>query len=243
MSYCTKCGSPLSFVQQYNQWYCQTCRQYQPGPVVPAGPATEQVQQQVPVMAVGGAWFQEAYRIRKKVMALTNQYWIEDPQGRVLGFSKQKAFKLKEDIRIYTDQTMGSELFRIQQQQIVDTWGTFAVLDSATGGPLGYVRRKALASSFLRDEWELYDASRQLIGGIHESTGRGLARKYLPGGGLIPEKTTLELQGQPVAEINQKFKVVGDIWEVRCTSVPPNFDRRVLLSLAILMGMIERRHK
>ena len=38
----------------------------------------------------------------KKVLALTNKYWIEDSQGNVLGFSKQKMFKLKEDIRIYT---------------------------------------------------------------------------------------------------------------------------------------------
>ncbi|MDI6887216.1 MAG: hypothetical protein QMC98_01060 [Candidatus Thermoplasmatota archaeon] len=54
---------------------------------------------------------------------------------------------------------------------------------------------------------------------------------------------TLELQGRPVAEINQKFKIIGDIWEVNCRAVPPDFDRRVLIACMLLMAMIERKHK
>jgi len=80
-------------------------------------------------------------RLCKKVLALTNRYWIEDSQGNVLGFSKQKMFKLKEDIRIYTDEKMRDELFRIKQTQIVDVWGKFAVIDSKTNEILGYLKR------------------------------------------------------------------------------------------------------
>lgn len=54
---------------------------------------------------------------------------------------------------------------------------------------------------------------------------------------------TLTLKGQPVGEINQKFKIVGDIWEVNILNMPSDFDRRVLLGGALLMAMIERRHK
>ena len=70
-----------------------------------------------------------------------------------------------------------------------------------------------------------------------------LARKYLPGGGLIPEKMHLEMNGQILADINQEFKIIGDIWTMNCQMVPSNFDRRVLLACILLMGMIERRHK
>ena len=108
---------------------------------------------------------------------------------------------------------------------------------------LGYIRRRALTSSFVADEWEMRDAYNNLIGEIKESTGRGLARKYVPGGALIPEKLTMTLMGQPVAYINQQFKIIGDIWEIQCQALPASFDRRVFLSGVILMGMIERARK
>jgi hypothetical protein len=237
-------------VKQYGQWYCHSCKKYQTPRVQPAGPAqpAQQARQQAPraaaaPMAVNPIWSQNFYRIRKKVLTVWNKYWIEDHSKNILGFSKQKMFKLKEDIRIYTDEKMHTELFSIKQQQILDIWGTFAVVDSNTNAHLGYIKRKALASSFVRDEYELYDVNNQLIGGIYEDTGTGLARKYIPGGSLIPEEMTIVLQGQPVARINQKFKIIGDIWELNCVNVPQYLDRRVLLACLIMMGMIERQRK
>ena len=122
-------------------------------------------------------------------------------------------------------------------------WGKFDVIDSDTNSPVGYFRRKALKSGFISDEWEIYDKNNQIIGRLAERTSRGLARKYVPGGKLIPEKVTMELNGQPVVQINQKFKIVGDIWDIQCQSLPEQFDRRVVLASAILMAMIERQRK
>jgi len=198
---------------------------------------------QPPPAQPSSIWYQNYYRIRKKVLTVGNKYWIEDYNGRILGFSKQKLFKLKEDIRIYSDESMSRELFRIGQQQIMDMWGNFAVIDSYTNSILGYIKRKALMSGFIKDEWDIFNAANQQVGRIYESTGGGLARKYLPGGKLIPEKTTLEIYGRPVAEINQKFQIIGDIWELNCQYVPPELDRRILLSCILLMGMIERGRK
>ena len=194
------------------------------------------------MQSVSDIWKQDSYRIRKKTLTIGNKYWIEDAKGRILGFSKQKLFKLKEDIRIYSDESLSQELFSIKQQQIMDMWGKFAVVDSSNMH-LGYIRRKALMSGFIRDEWEVYDANEQLIGGIYESMGRGLARKFVPGGKLIPEKMIFKLDGKDVAKIDQKFKTIGDIWTLQCLNLPENFDRRVLLSCLILMGMIERARK
>ena len=188
-------------------------------------------------------WNQDFYRIRKKSLTVGNKYWIEDRDGSVLGFCKQKLLKLKEDIRVYSDENMSSELFSIKQQQIADAWGKFAVVDPSTDYHLGYFKRKGLMSGFVKDEWDIYDADEQPIGKISESSGRGLARKYIPGGGLIPETITLEIRGEPVAEIKQKFKIIGDIWEVDCQNVPSDLDRRVLLSCILLIGTIERGRK
>ncbi|UCD92660.1 MAG: hypothetical protein JSV43_01700 [Methanobacteriota archaeon] len=220
----------------------------QPAPEVQIQPQQPQIQVQEATIqptqpTANPIWYQNTYRIRKKVLTVGNKYWIEDDKGNMLGFSKQKLFKLKEDIRIYTDEKMGTELFRIKQEQILDLWGSYAVIDSQTNQKLGTIKRGALSSAFVRDEWEVYDPYGRLVGGIYEETGRGLARKYVSGGSLIPEKMSFFLQGQPVARINQKFKIIGDIWHLYCDRVPPHFDRRVLLACLLLMGMIERDRK
>lgn len=240
--YCTNCGAEIVEVTQF----CTECgAKVDQQPVAQVAPPPSQVvsQPQQVQSPIYGIWFQNFYRIRKKVLALTNKYWIEDYNGNLLGFCKQKMFKLKEDIGIFTDESEGQELFRISQEQVMDVWGTFAVLDSATGMKLGYIKRR-LMSAVGRDQWEIYNMNDQLIGGIYEkSLGRALARKYVPGGGLVPEKMTIELNGQPIAEVDQQFKIIGDIWEMKCQQVPPNFDRRVLLSTMLLMGTIERDRK
>ena len=188
-------------------------------------------------------WYGNYYRIRKKVIAIANQYWIEDGHGTNLGFSRQKIIRIKEDIRIFADDSMTTELFRIRQEQVMDMWGTFAVIDSATNTVIGKLRRQALTSGVFKDEYLLLDANGNVIGRVAERGGRGLARKYLPGGSLVPEQLVVEFYGRQVAEIKQQFKVIGDIWEVDCSQVPPQFDRRTLISSMLLMGMIERDRK
>lgn len=186
-------------------------------------------------------WNQPFYRVRKKVMALAGKYWIEDHTGNQLGFSKQKIMRLKEDIRVFSDDKMNYELFQIRQQQIVDTWGTYHVIDSPTGAVVGQLKRKGM-KSVVADEYHLLDAQGNPYGRIYEESGKSMMRKFLPGGGLIPQKIWLEVQGQQIAQIEQKFKMVGDIWEVNCQGVPPQFDRRVLLSAMLIMAMIERKN-
>lgn len=232
MVWCPNCGQQLPDDAKF----CSKCAK----PIALGGPQGTMVASQVAPQS--SLWFQNFYRIRKKVVAITNQYWIEDGQGKNLGYTKQKLVRIKEDIRIYSDDSMAQEVFRIKQEQVMDMWGTFAIVDSATNTVVGKLRRSAL-SQVGKDEYLLLDFMGQQVGRVAESSGRGLARKYLPGGSLVPEHVFVEFNGQQVAEIKQQFKVIGDIWEVDCSRVPRQFDRRTLLATMILMGMIERDRK
>lgn len=233
MANCPKCGVQLP----EDARFCSSCASPISSASNPTTGAPALPQKQSPI------WYQNYYRIRKKVVAIANQYWIEDQQGNSLGYTKQKLLKLKEDIRIYTDESMNTELFRLQQQQIMDMWGTFAIIDSATNICVGKLKRQAISSGLVKDEYLLLDPNGQQVGRVVESTGRGLARKWIPGGGLIPEHVAVEFNGQEVAQIRQQFKIIGDIWEVDCSRVPAQFDRRTLLGCMIMMGMIERARK
>ena len=190
----------------------------------------------------GNIWLQNQYRIRKKVVALTNQYWIEDWGGKELGYSRQKLLRIKEDIRIFTNESMSTELFRIQQDNLMDGWGMFSIIDSPSNQVVGKLRRN-FASNYVWDEYQLLDSTGKQFGRVAERAGRGLARKFVPFGGLVPEHMCLEVNGQQVCEIKQQFKIVGDIWEVDLSSMPNYLDRRIILAAMLMMGMVERERK
>ena len=61
------------------------------------------------------------YIIRKKVFKLLGAaFHVYDEAGNLIMYSRQKAFKLKEDIRLYSDETMKVELLTITARQVVD---------------------------------------------------------------------------------------------------------------------------
>jgi len=185
-------------------------------------------------------WRKNDFIIRKKTMTIGNKYYIEDTEGNILGFCKQKILKLKEDIRIFSDSSEKNELFRIKQKQILDVEGNFAVIDSYTGEEIGYIKRSWL-KSFFKHTWEIYDNNKNEIGKITEKSAWLNFARHLPYvGPLVPFKMVMSLNDKQIGTINQKVKIIGDIWEMHCDEVPKDFDRRVLASCILLMGLIER---
>ena len=98
-------------------------------------------------------YHQSQYIIRRKVLKIFGAaFHIYDMAGNLAFYSKQKAFKLKEDIRIYGDQAMTSELLCIKARGVIDLGMTYDVIDSTTQQVVGSLRRKGL-KSILRDSW------------------------------------------------------------------------------------------
>lgn len=101
-----------------------------------------------------------------------------------IGFIKMKALKLREDVRLYTDNTLQHEVMRIQARKIIDFGATYDVSDSTNGQSIISLQRKGLRSTFVRDYWNMFDAQGQKVGYIQEtSSGLAIARRYL---GIIP---------------------------------------------------------
>lgn len=83
----------------------------------------------------------EQYTVRRKVFKFFGAaFHVYDPAGRIVGYCKQKAFKLREDIRIYTDESCTSELIVIKARSIIDFSSTYDVtLPDGTSLPQGAV--------------------------------------------------------------------------------------------------------
>ncbi|HEY0428001.1 MAG TPA: hypothetical protein VGC76_09485 [Pyrinomonadaceae bacterium] len=101
-----------------------------------------------------------------KLLALASQIRITDAGGQMLGYVKQKMFKLKEDIQVFSDDTQTTQLFGIKADRIIDFSAKYNFTDR-NGAPLGSIRRRGMRSIW-KAHYEIYDARENLIMEIHE---------------------------------------------------------------------------
>lgn len=184
------------------------------------------------------------YTLRKKLLTLFGaKFHIFDEQGELVLYSKMKAFRLKEDIRLYADQTMQQELLTIRARQIIDLGATYDVVDAVANESVGSLKRKAI-KSFVRDEWIILDPQHNPIGLIREDSG-GLAfvRRFIDFAALfLPQKFEAFVGDRCVATYKQNYnpfikKLAIDF----AGDVDGQLDRRLGLAAALLLGAIEGR--
>ena len=185
------------------------------------------------------AFTHESYLVRRKILKLFGAaFHIYDPNGRVVFYSKMKAFKLKEDIRLYTGEDMQTEVLTILARQIIDFSAAYDVIDPATNTKVGVLKRKGL-KSILKDEWIIMDAEDKEIGFIKEDSALlALIRRFLTN--LIPQTYYGELEGEKVCLFKQNFnpfvmKINLDFSMDRKGLL----DRRLGIAAAVLLCAIE----
>lgn len=181
------------------------------------------------------------YLIRRKVFKLFGgAFHVYDPAGQVVLFASMKAFKLKEDIRLYANEDMHAELLLIQARRVLDISAEYDVTDSQTGAKIGVLKRKGL-KSMVRDEWIVMDPMDQQIGAIREdSTAMALIRRFIPFANLIPQQYDGEIRGTPVCTFKQNFNpFVMKISLDFSADVNRLLDRRLGLAAAVLLCAIE----
>ena len=181
------------------------------------------------------------YLIRQKIFKLFGAaFHIFDPSGNVAFYSKQKAFKLKEDIRIYTGEDMNTEVLTIKTDQILDIGATYQVYDPQQGGVhVGSLRRKGL-KSIIRDEWVFLNAAGQEIGLIQEdSTALALLRRFYLGW-LLPQQYNGSIKNIPVFNFKRNFNpFVSKVDLDYSMDHQGVLDRRIGIAAAVLLVAIE----
>ena len=190
---------------------------------------------------MGESFGQSEYMIRRKVLTIFGaKFHVYDSQGKIVLFSKQKAFKLKEDIRVFSDESESEERLVIKAREIVDFSAAYDVIDGASGSKIGALRRKGW-SSIIRDSWEYLDNGDKPIGKIEEdSMGLALVRRFLSN--LIPQSFRATVDGKRVALYKQKFNPF--VYKLRVILEEGSreaIDPRMVLAGGILLAAIEGR--
>ena len=179
------------------------------------------------------------YLLKRQVFALAGKFRVYDPAENLVLYSEQKMFRLREDIRIYSDESKSQEVLTIKARQIIDFSAAYDVMDSLTGEKVGVLRRKGLAS-LLRDEWEVLDANDQLRGLLFEDTmGLALLRRFLLGS-LLPQNYDLTFGDVRVADLRQRFNLFRYELDLDFSMDPVRtLDRRLGIAAGILLATIE----
>ena len=178
------------------------------------------------------------FTVRRKVLKLFGGgFYILDHSQRLLGYSAQAAFRLKEDIKVFADLDRSRPILHITTRQVLDFGASYDVVDLESGELVGSARRKGL-SSLVRDAWELFDAGGAPLGKLEEdSMAMALLRRFLAN--LIPQRFHLDI-GRHRIELDQRFNPF--VYRLDVT-IPPDadVDHRLVLGLAILITAIEGR--
>lgn len=179
------------------------------------------------------------YLIRRQVFALTGRFRVYDPSENLVLFSEQKMFRLREDIRIYSDESKTQEILTIQARQIIDFSAAYDVVDSTTREKVGTLRRKGWRSMF-RDEWEVLDANDQPRGMLFEDSMQlALLRRFLLGS-LLPQNYDLTLGETRVADLRQRFNLFRYELDLDFSMDPTRtLDRRLGIAAGILLATVE----
>lgn len=183
---------------------------------------------------------QNSYIVRKKFLKIFGaKLFIELADGTQLANAQLKAFKLKEDIRLFAGGAQDEEILRIRARSILDLGTVYDVFDSPSGQKIGSLKRN-FGKSLIRDSWEIWDVTETVIGEYSEDNlALALIRRFLID--LLPQTFTIhQTGGGQIGEIKQNFNPFTVKLDVNLNENQP-IDKRLVLVGSILLAAIEGR--
>ena len=183
------------------------------------------------------------------ISSFHNDFSACDANGRTVAYVKQKLFKLKEDISVFTDESQATLNYRIKADRWIDFSAAYSITNQE-GAELGKVARKGWRSIW-KAEYFLIDQNERPQSKIQEENGwikvlDGLLSE-IPILGLLtgyffnPSYIVTNNDLQPVARLKKEASFWGRKFEItKLAETVHEDDERMLLGL-MMMVLLERR--
>lgn len=187
----------------------------------------------------------ERYTVRRKILTVLGaKFHVYDEQGHVVAFCHQKAFKLREDIRLYTEETMTDTLLLLRARSIIDFGVTLDVV-LPDGSSLGSMRRKGMRSTFVRDEWQIFDPSDRRVATLSElGSFAPFARRFIDNAAVfMPQKFSMvrDSDGAEIARYRQHFHPMVYRLGISPIREDEHLDDLLILAAGCLIAAMEGR--
>lgn len=183
-----------------------------------------------------------------KLLAIASQIYVRDANGQLLGYVKQKLFKLKEDINVFADEQQTQHLFNIKADRVIDFSARYN-FTAANGQPIGSIKRQGMRSIF-KANYEVYGPDGTQVMQIHEENAWvkvfdsllgelpiiGMFTGYL----FNPAYIVSRMDNSPVAKLKKQPAFFEGVFSLELTGpVTPEEESRILLSV-LTMTLLER---
>ncbi len=184
-----------------------------------------------------------------KIGSLANDFTAKDASGNTIAYVRQKMFKLKEAIKVYSDDTKTSLQYEINADRIIDFNASYEFTNS-NGTVLGSVGRKGMKSIW-KANYQIFDVNKTPEFSIIEENPWAKVGDVLlceiPLLGLIsgyvfnPKYGVLSTEGTTVARISKLPSFFGRKFKLeKLENFKEGDSERLMLGLMMMM-LLERR--
>ena len=115
--------------------------------------------------------------IRFKVFGIAPQIFVEDSAGKSVFYVKQKLFKLKEAVKVFSDSSQKETLFEINADRVLDFNAKYHFKDSA-GADVGAVGRQGVKSLF-KAHYDVYEGEALVATIREEAAWKRIVERFL----------------------------------------------------------------
>ena len=184
-----------------------------------------------------------------KITTLASDFNITDRNGNYVAYVRQKMFRLKEDVIVFSDESRTKELFNIKANQWIDFNASYMMTDLLTGKKFGSLARKGVRSIW-KARYDIIDEKDKPIYQINEDNGwikvfdsflgeipiLGMMTGYF----LNPSYTVKDNAGKEYFRLKKMPSLVGRRFQLeRLIDIDDEDESLVVLSF-LMMVLLER---
>ena len=184
-----------------------------------------------------------------KITTLASDFNITDRNGNYVAYVRQKMFRLKEDVIVFSDESRTKELFNIKANQWIDFNASYMMTDLLTGKKFGSLARKGVRSIW-KARYDIIDENDKPIYQINEDNGwikvfdsflgeipiLGMLTGYF----LNPSYTVKDNAGKEYFRMKKMPSLVGRRFQLeRLIDIDDEDESLVVLSF-LMMVLLER---
>jgi len=185
---------------------------------------------------------EDEFIIEKKFLSIGNQYHIKNDRRNEVGFCEEESLKLKGELKVYDGSEKEKELFRIKQENFINMSGSFKVVNEEREKVIGFLKRKLPKSALLSD-WDIMDQDRKVIGSATEDS---IVKELIRFKALrkLPYRYKLYQDDKKIGVCKQRLTMLKNVYRLKVErELEPKIDKRLLLSLGILLDAVEGKYR
>ncbi len=184
-----------------------------------------------------------------KIGTFANDFTASDKTGKTLAYVRQKMFKLKEDIQVFSDESKSNQVYRIAADRIIDFNAVYTFFDE-DDNIIGKVGRKG-RKSILKAHYNIFDEEGNNDYSIEEENPWAKLWDALlsevPILGILtgyffnPRYAVKNNNGEIIARLSKEKSFFGRTFKLdEVGEFQAGDDERMMLAL-MMMSLLERR--